>query len=225
MSHIVVLPGWEHGRESWKGFVDHFGAERVTVIELPGFGNEPLVSSEWGVPEYVGWVREKVDALGYTDVVLMGHSFGGRVASMLASEKPEWLEKLVLYGAPCIYRPSAGVRLKIIMAKMLRMLGLRTLLKQRFGNPELNAADSSGIGQVFRRAVSFDQTDTLPHIAVPTLLLWGEKDTDAPVRLAREIKTLIPHAELSVLPGLGHNVHIENPNLFYGIITRFLQSN
>ncbi len=217
---IIILPGWEHGLESWNVLAERLGG---AVIELPGFGDEPLASTEWGVPDYADWVRGKIVEIGAKNVVLLGHSFGGRVASLLASERPEWLRGLILYGAPCIYRPTVWIRIKILLAHTVKMLGLAKLLGQ-FRNADLKQADERGIGVIFRRTVGFDQTTTLPEIEAPTLLVWGEFDDAAPVRLAQEMKTLIPNAELSILPGLGHNAHIENPTLFYGSISRFLET-
>ncbi len=218
---IVILPGWGHGRESWTDFFGRF--EDATTLELPGFGSEPLISNTWSVPEYADWVRGKVVNMGTTNVILLGHSFGGRVASLLASERPEWLRGLILYGAPCIYRPTLSVRLEIALARIVKTLGLAKLLEQ-FRNADLKQADERGIGTIFRRTVGFDQTAMLPHIEAPTLLLWGEYDDSAPVRLAYEMKTLVPNARLSILPGLGHNAHIENPTLFYGTVKRFLEN-
>ena len=222
--HLVILPGWEHGADSWRQFVDQFGAERATVVELPGFGKERLVDPRWGVPEYAEWAKQKIELLQKDGVVLLGHSFGGRVAAVIASERPAWLKGLILYGAPCLYRPRPVVKFKMAIARLVRILGLAPHLRKYFGNPDLIEADENGKGGIFRRVVSFDQTNALPSIAVPTLLVWGERDTEAPIAIGREMKDLIPRAALSILPGVGHNAHIETPHLFYGLVTRFTEN-
>ncbi|HEX2792112.1 MAG TPA: alpha/beta hydrolase [Candidatus Paceibacterota bacterium] len=217
---LVILPGWGHDRTGWEGFAAAVRPlMRVEIVELPGFGKQPLVSGDWGVPEYAAWVKAYIEEGKLTQVVLLGHSFGGRIASVLASERPPWLSALILYGAPCLYRPSLAVRLKRFLAKVARAFGIR-----RSATADLAWAKAHGLDTVFRKVVPFDQTERLPEIAVPTLLLWGERDEDAPVRLAREMEALIPGSELTVLPKAGHSVHLENAALFYGTVTRFIQA-
>ncbi len=219
---IVILHGWGHCASHWRSAVDalsHFGA--VEAWDLPGFGDEPMVSSAWGIEEYAAWVEQKIgDA---HDVVLIGHSFGGRVASMIAARRPDWLRALILIGAPCLYRPSIKIRAKSFVAHLVKPI-VPAVIRRRLLHDELRDAEDGGIARVWRNAVLNDQTASLPMISVPTLLLWGEYDDAAPVALAQEIHQLIPHSSLVILPGIGHNVQIDNSTLTYGAIARFLET-
>ena len=206
---LVALHGWGQDRHTWDELKEQFSKDHVVVFDLPGFGQEPFVSADWSIPEYGEWVKRKIADLNEKTVVLLGHSFGGRIASFIASENPPWLKKLVLYGAPCIYRPSLRVRLMIAAAKLARMLGLRR-------------NDRSGMAAVFRKVVPFDPTHLLRKIKVPTLIVWGERDIEVPIRIAREMRHLIPNSKLTILEGAGHNAHLEHSNLFYGIIKTFI---
>lgn len=219
MQPLVILPGWGHGRESWEPLVERFAPREVRILELPGFGGEPLVSSDWGVPEYAAWVRSKIESERLSEVILLGHSFGGRIAAHIASERPAWLSELVLYAAPCLYRPSIIVRLKKSIVPIALSVGLKGMYH---GNPELTFADKRGLGQIYRRVVGFDQADALRGISVPTLIVWGEKDGVVPIAIAQEMNSLIPNSQLQVLSGLVHNAHIENSILFAGVVSRFL---
>lgn len=219
---IVILHGWGHSAALWNPIAENlsrFGA--VETWDLPGFGDEPLVSAEWGIADYAAWVEKKIgDA---KDIVLIGHSFGGRVASLIASRRLSWLRALVLIGAPCIYRPSMAIRAKSFVAHLVKPI-VPAGIRRRLLTEDLRDAEDGGVGRVFRNAVTNNQTLTLPRIDVPTLLLWGEADDAAPVRLADEIHALVPGSKLVILPHLGHNVHIDNPNLTYGAIERFLET-
>ncbi len=217
--NIVVLHGWGQNSEYWQEISSKF--DNSLTLDLPGFGNTPLIDSNWGIANYASWVVNQIESKGLKNVVLVGHSFGGRIASYVASQNPEWLNLLVLYGAPCIYRPSLSLKMKTRLFKILKNLGI----KKKPKNSELNIADSNGMGKIFRKAVVFDQTEILPKIKVPTLLIWGEKDFDVPLSIAKEMHTLIPKSQLVVLNNLGHNAHLENPNLFYGTIKNFIQNN
>src|SRR5207244_3681275 len=56
-----------------------------------------------------------------------------------------------------------------------------------------------------------DQRDLLPHIAVPTLLIWGELDARSPLSVARQFEQAIPDTRLVVIPGAGHVSNLEQP--------------
>ncbi|MEK9155144.1 MAG: alpha/beta hydrolase [Patescibacteria group bacterium] len=220
---IIILHGWGHSAAHWNPIAEklvRFGS--VETWDLPGFGNEPLVSATWTITQYADWVQDKIGGTE-EDIVLIGHSFGGRIASILAARQPPWLRALILIGAPSIYRPSAKIRIKSTIASLVKPF-VPSSLRCKLLPEELRDAEDAGIGRVFRNAVTNDQTKALPMIAVPTLLIWGANDDAAPMALAHEIKTLIPGSKLVILPGLGHNVHLENPLLTYGTIEQFVES-
>lgn len=221
MRTVVLLHGWGHDKHSWEGAFGGMPDAHIAVWDLPGFGAEPRREANWGIPEYAAWVRAKIESENLQQVILLGHSFGARIAAHIALARPDWLTGLILYAAPCIYRPTVTVALKKQLAHFAKSFGLAGKYR---GNPELIEADAKGLGQIFRKVVSFDQTESLKRISVPTLLLWGEKDQDVPLRVAREMQALIPQSTLEILPGLGHNAHIENPNLFYGVVKKYIQT-
>ena len=75
---------------------------------------------------------------------------------------------------------------------------------------------------IFKRVVALDQTTALVKIKIPTLLLWGAYDTEVPVSIGEEMNTLILHSRLVIVENAGHNAHLDNPNLFYGTIKKFI---
>ncbi|MGC9599507.1 MAG: alpha/beta hydrolase [Minisyncoccia bacterium] len=218
---IVILHGWGQDKRFWDTFAAPFRKGDVVVFDLPGFGSEPHTVPDWGVPEYAEWVTSKIESIPPegNDIVLLGHSFGGRIASYIASKDPRWLKGLILYAAPSIRRPKFSTRLKIAGAHVLKTLGVRG----RGGNPELREAEQKGMGELFRKAVSFDQTALLKKITVPTLLIWGDRDDVVPLSIAREMQRLIPNSKLTTIERAGHNAHLKNPHLFYGIVKRFIE--
>lgn len=215
---VVILHGWGHRGTLWKSLAEKLGKNAI-VFDLPGFGDEPLVSPNWGVPEYAEWVRKKIDKNQNT--ILIGHSFGGRVAAEIAGKNPKWLGGLVLSGAPCIYRPSLGTKIKIRIYKSLKTF-LPKNLKALFYTTDLTEAREKGLEKVFRKVVVYDQTDDLRKIKVPVLLIWGENDQVVPLRIAREMNELIRGSNLKIIEGAGHNSYFDNPNLFYGTIAKWL---
>lgn len=225
MTTLVFLHGWGHSKAQWEAITHKYRSEyRVVLYDLPGFGSEPAPAEAWGVPEYAEWVKARIAADGLQNVILVGHSFGGRISSLIAAEQPTWLKGLVLYGAPCLYRPSMKIQLKNLLGHWGGKLPFPESFRKKIRGVEENDASQTGLRAIWRKIVAFDATKEMSRIAVPTLLVWGEHDIEAPVRIARELVTLIPSATLTVIPNGGHSVHLEQPILFYGILKRFFES-
>jgi len=80
--NIVVLHGWGHNKHYWKALKRPLGRlGKVYIPDLPGFGSEPLINENWGVPDYAKWVEGYVSKKKLKRVVLIGHSFGGRISA------------------------------------------------------------------------------------------------------------------------------------------------
>ena len=69
-----------------------------------------------------------------------------------------------------------------------------------------------------------DQRDLLPRIAVPTLLIWGERDARSPLSVARQFEDAVPDAKLVVIPGAGHVSNLEAPELFNDAVRDFCRA-
>ena len=109
---LIILPGWGGSHETWQGFIDlakeHY---KAVCIDLPCFGGVPCPPTAWGIEEYSEFVRSKLSNVKgqMSKVILLGHSFGGQVATYLAAKHPELVEKLILSGAAVI-RPNRPLR-------------------------------------------------------------------------------------------------------------------
>jgi pimeloyl-ACP methyl ester carboxylesterase len=69
-----------------------------------------------------------------------------------------------------------------------------------------------------------DQRDLLPRIDVPTLLVWGELDARAPLRIARQFEEAIPDTRLVVIPGAGHVSNLERPEALNEAVREFCRA-
>ena len=87
---VVALHGWGRTRADWNATLQGYDA---LALDLPGFGATPAPDSGWSTSEYAEWVGECLDEVvssGGERPVLVGHSFGGRVAVRLAATIPSW---------------------------------------------------------------------------------------------------------------------------------------
>ena len=92
-----------------------------------------------------------------------------------------------------------------------------------FGSADYNAAPPV-LRQTLVKVVNEDLTRFLPHLACPTLLIWGEKDTATPLSDAKLMEKLVPDAGLCVIRGAGHFSFVERPGEVHAIVHSFLQS-
>lgn len=216
--NVVILPGWGHNKYLWDSFVKRMGKD-TKAIDLPGFGDQPLINEDWSISEYADWVEKNIGQK--KSVILLGHSFGGRISAEIASRNPSWLRGLILSGAPCLYRPSVLTRLKIMLYKATKIFLPRNI-RNYFYSTDLKESKNLGLEKIFRKVVVYDQTNQLKKIKVPTLLIWGRNDNQVPLQIAQEMNRLISNSELKVIENSGHNVYLEKPDLFFGYVKNYL---
>jgi len=216
--HILFLHGWGGNRESLRGIGTLFQHTHcVHLFDLPGFGDAPPPPGDWGTIEYADLVQQYIlDRISGT-VVLVGHSFGGRVSIRLASRRLSQIRDLVLLGVPGLPQPA-------LSRTRLRRWGVRTLRRamfalkpvvgdrgvrwhtDRFGSKDYQAAGV--LRPVLIRTVNEDLTESATSIACPVLLVWGTDDTETPPWLATKYAELLgDRATLILLPHKDHHLY------------------
>lgn len=220
---MVLLHGWGQNIAMMKPIGDMFQDRyRITILDLPGFGESGEPSCAWSIADYADLLEMFLDQVHVKKPILMGHSFGGRIAIYYAATHV--IAKLCLFGSPCIRRQDE-LPLKVRILKQLKKVpGLNRLsdvAKQYIGSRDYKAA-SPVMRDTLVQVVNQDLSEYARKISVPTLLIWGENDEEAPVEEARELEHLIPDAGLIVFPGFGHYAYLENRNQVYIILDKFL---
>ena len=151
----------------------------------------------------------------------MGHSFGGRVAIRYSANNP--IEKLILFGSPCI-RIQEKLPLYVVVLKKLKQLpGLNSFgeyMKKYIGSRDYKAA-SPLMRKILVNTVNEDLSSYARNIEEPTLLIWGDRDTEAPLNDARQLEKIMIDAALIVLPG-SHYAYLENLGRVVTILNNFL---
>lgn len=218
---IVILHGWGHSSSMWQGFASKFHGHKVLALDLPGFGNEKLVSENWDIKDYSQWVVKKLKEKRINNAIVIGHSFGGKIATQIAIDNPKLVKKLILVAAPVLRRPSLATQLKIAIHKLVKKTFVTNSLNT-ITNKEYKDAKENNLGKAFVNSVNYDATDKLNKINSHTLIIWGEEDPDAPLVIGEEMHKLISNSKLEVLKNTGHNIYLENPNILYGLVKNFL---
>ena len=186
---IVFLHGWGSNKELMAGaFGNCLSAFRHIYIDMPGFGKSPndvVLSTQ----DYAAILKQFLQEIGVAQYAIAGHSFGGKVATLLA---PEFLILMATSGI--VVAKPFGVRFKIATYKLLKRLGLGSL-RSRFASADgkdLNEA----MYETFKNVVDEDFTEHFATCKSKTLLLWGIEDTATPIATAHEIHHLISGSTL-----------------------------
>lgn len=231
---LILMHGWGCDHTTVRSIAATAAmTHTVYNIDFPGFGGSQEPDEVWGVERYTRLIEELVVKEGLEPPVLVGHSFGGRVAILYASRNE--VDKVVLVDAAGI-KPSRslGYYLKVYSFKAAKrfwqlVLGKEKAQKRidamraRRGSGDYAAA-SPMMRRILSKVVNEDLTDRLHMIEAPTLLVWGENDTATPMADARKMAKLIPDAGLVSFPGCGHYSFLDNPGQFRAVLSSFLKS-
>lgn len=214
---VVFLHGWARRGEDFAGAARELGARGVASIalDLPGFGASPAPARAGGARYYAEMVAPAIDPLG-PDLVLVGHSFGGTVATVLGARASAHYRSLVLTGAPLLRGGSgrAPWRYRLVRAAARRHLVSSARLeaaRQRYGSLDYRRA-SGILREVLVATVNESYEDELARQRQPVHFVWGENDTEVPLAIAERARALVTSpTTLAVLAGVGHLVPTEAP--------------
>lgn len=206
---VVALHGWGRDRRDFVRVLD--GLDAVSV-DLPGFGTSPPPARVVGAAGYAEVLAALVEELGGRQV-LVGHSFGGRVAAVLAAERPELVSGLVLVGVPLlrsvdtpVRKPSAAYRL-VRWANRFGLISDQRLEreKSRRGSADYRAA-SGVMRDILVTVVNETYEAELARVECPVRMVWGTDDREVPLDVARRSAGLLDDVRLYVVEGCGHDV-------------------
>jgi len=233
---ILILHGWGKGSEAW-GQVGELLAKndfQVIIPDLPGFGKTDEPKKPWTIADYAEFIKEFIAQLGIDKCNIIGHSFGGGIAAVFASQNPQKVGKLILCNGAIIRKKRLSLRQK--MARGLSKAGKSVFtlplsggllhLAQKFVYKIAGAHDyqlaSPLMKKTFQNIIGQDLCDYASQIQLPTLIIWGENDKSTPLRDARELNKIIAGSKLEVIKNCGHNPHKTNTKELVDIINLFL---
>jgi pimeloyl-ACP methyl ester carboxylesterase len=216
---VIWFHGWGRRGQDFAAAASDLARQGVAsvALDLPGFGASPEPSLAGGARHYADLVMPAVAEIGAGPFVLVGHSFGGTVACVLAANHPEIVRALVLTGAPLLRRPSA--RKSPLAYRVLRWLHARKIVsddrmeaaRQKYGSRDYRNAKGV-MRDVLVISVNESYEDELERLAVPVTLLWGEGDLEVPLDIATRAEALVTSMHtLTTLDHTGHLLPTEAP--------------
>ncbi len=234
---VVILHGWSKERAPYVPLSDVVSeGYRAIAPDLPGFGGSDEPPEPWDVDRFADTICAFVEALELKKIILMGHSYGGRVIIKLASREdlPFEISKIILVDAAGVL-PKRGLDYKIRVGtyKLGKKIMLSRPMKKLFPRAVENwqkkqgSADYAAASPVMRgclvKAVNEDLTPLFEKIGYEVLLIWGTLDDATPLSDALLMEKLMPDAGLVKIEGAGHFSWLDNPALFNAVIRSYLK--
>ena len=191
---VIILHGWGSNKNLMKQtFSPYMKGFRHIYIDLPGFGNSTccFAMTTADVARIVELFMVHVNA---SKDIIVGHSFGGKVAVALDPNV------LVLLSSAGIYVPkSLKVKTKIALFKTLKIFGLSKFRSMFVADDAKELSEY--MYQTFKNVVNEDCSDGFAKYEGKALLCWGKEDTATPLSSGKKIDALIKDSTLEVYDG------------------------
>ena len=191
---ILVLHGWGSNKEIMKqAFSKELKGYRHIYLDMPGFGasvNEMILTTE----DYGKIVELFLESLNVEPLVVMGHSFGGKVATLL--NRPYLV---LLSSAGVVTQKPWSVKIKIATFKFLKPLGMKRI-RELFVAPDAQGM-SHEMYETFKNVVDEDFEAQFAKSQSEALCFWGIDDTATPLYTGEKISKLIKNSKLYPLEG------------------------
>jgi pimeloyl-ACP methyl ester carboxylesterase len=249
---VLLVHGLGGQWQNWLENIPRLAQDRrVVAMDLPGFGltPEPPEGDEVSITRYGRYVNSLADALGLGEVELVGNSMGGYIAAEVAIQFPERVKRLVLVSAAGISSAETLPAPILTFGRVATALATNSVARHRAlasrpitrhvslalvaRHPRLLKADLAyegffkgagkpGFDDALRASLDYDFRDRLGDVKVPTLIVWGEKDSIIPTRDADEFERLIEDSRKVVMKDCGHIPMAERPRPFNDLLVEFL---
>jgi pimeloyl-ACP methyl ester carboxylesterase len=228
---LLVLPGWADNSKSWQAFSRRLAQDYdVIVLDLPGFGGTQAPETAWDLTNYATFVKAFLQKIDVTPSAIIGHSNGGAIAIRGVGSGSLATTKLVLLASAGIRTQYKGrqkfLRLITKTGKLLSIplpsrakKRLRRTVYKTIGSDMLVAEHMQA---TFKKVVEDDVQLDAAKITTPTLLLYGEKDEQAPPQFGVQFHELIDGSVLEIVAGAGHFLQLDQADEILKLIREFL---
>jgi len=233
--NVLLLHGWGANIQTMMPIFNILKDKcRVVALDLPGFGESDIPNKPWDSFNYAEFIKNFIDEIGIKDIILFGHSHGGRISIILSSKYDILIKKLILIdSAGLIPKRNLKYYIKVYSFKFLKLM-YTTFAKddskdkklenfyKRFGSVDYKATQGI-MRQTMVKVINDNLIDLLSSIKAPTLLIWGENDEDTPLYMGKLMEERIKDSGLIVLKGAGHFSYVDCYEQFKAVIIVFLK--
>lgn len=230
---ILILPGWGDTRKTFDFLVSNLEKDYIIYIfDYPGFGKSTFPDNDLTIYDYAKIFYNFIQEKNLQNPIIIAHSFGGRISILLSSIYKLNIKKMILID-------SAGIKPKKTIVKWLKQSlykGLKRLryllpkkwnetyqkwLLSKFSSADYQALDPKMM-PTFRNIVNENLKDYLKDIETETLLIWGEMDSDTPLKDGIKMEKEITNSGLVKIQHATHYCYLEQPIFVLQVIMYFL---
>lgn len=233
---IFILHGWNLDSNRFYPLVNEFIKRGYQVMcpDLPGFGHT-AINRTFDLDDYVKYVTSYLKKKKIDKILLIGHSFGGRIGIKLAVFHPEFLSGMILTGVPGF---TPVLRIKVLFFILLAKIGKlvfsfpvirsfkndfqKLLYKLAKATDYYNTKEN--MRETFQNIVKEELKGYMIRIIVPTYLIWGSEDRIVPLSIANKMLRVINNSHLSIIDHGKHLVPITHMIEFADITEKFMKS-
>ncbi len=232
--NILLLHGWGGCAQSFLPVFNHLKRHfKVYALDFPGFGESQQPNSVWGVFDYAKMTKDFIDRMGMEEVILIGHSFGGRISIILSNQYPNLIKQMILVdSAGIIPERRLSYYGKVYIFKSLKLLYRHIffwmaeekkmeLFYKKFGSKDYQ--DAGNMRNILVKVVNEDLRGLLKEIKASTLLIWGREDEATPVYMGEIMEKEIKDSGLVILENAGHFSYLDQLFSFLKIVDNFLK--
>ena len=240
---LVFLHGIGGAARAWRGQIEAFSDRyRAMAWDMPGYGGSAPLQAV-SIATLADALQDFLRAVGAVKPILVGHSIGGMIVQQWLTKYPDVAAAIVLaQTSPAFGKADGDWQKEFIGARLgpldrgATMVSLApTLVKELVGDdPDVRGMElarncMAAVPEASYRAsmlalLGFDQRSALKNIAVPTLVLSGSRDKNAPAPMMAKMATYIPSATYVELEGAGHLLNLERPAAINAALDSFLKA-
>ena len=221
---VVYLHGWGCDGSIFAPVVKRLPYYRNYLVDFSGFGKSPQpTEGGFSVADYAKELREFMTEQGLTRVTLVGHSFGCRVAMVLAATCPELVDRMLFVAPAGLRRFSFKRWCKVARYKIRKLLAKLNLAPPPKNMGSEDYRNCTAVMQAtFVKVVNEDLSRYAKRVKCPVLIVNGRSDVATPLVHAKRLCRLIPNCELVDIEG-DHYAFFYSPTAFANTVKNFVR--
>ena len=217
--NLIILHGWGQDRNQFLFLKENFTNINIYLIDLPNFGLSDKLKKYVNLDFYVNSIIEFINLKNLKNIILLGHSFGGRIIiKLLSINNLLNIKKIILIDSAGI-KPKRNIKyyFKIYTYKILKKFNKNINL----GSKDYKNADTYLKGTM-SNIINEDLKKYLSLIKINTLIIWGSDDDVTNINNAYIMNKKIKNSKLYIIPNGNHFSYKANMNYFIEIIRGFI---
>lgn len=230
---ILILPGWGNTRHTFDNIINKLKKDNtIYIIDYPGFGYSPAPQKELTIYNYSEMVYSFIEEKNLSNLIIIAHSFGGRISSILLGKYHLKIKKLILIDVAGIKKINIVLKIKTLYYKFLKLLTnllptekkykVRRKLFLKYSSQDYLSLPNN-MYNTFKNIINENLYKYYKRIHNNTLIIWGKNDKDTPVKNAKKLKKYIKKSTIILFNNAGHFSYLDKEKETINLINNFIK--